>query len=158
MSEVPVRTSIAPPRPADILAGCRPAAPRSSRPPAPRPDTPPLTAEHELKAVHHDERERSAQRDREHPRCQDVSGDAPPHGGDALARTDAHDAGVDAVRGRYRDPEVTGAEDRDGAGGLRGEALERRDADDLRSHRLDDLLATRHRAECDRRSARDDDP
>jgi hypothetical protein len=55
-------------------------------------------------------------------------------------------------------PEVRRGEERDGAGGLGGEAADRLQLGDLRAHRVDDAPAARERAERDRGVRHQDRP
>src|SRR5215211_4039360 len=75
-------------------------------------------------------------RDGDDPGDEDAAGDAPAHGGDAPRRADADDRPGDGVRRRDRHAELGREEQRDGAAGLGAEALHRRQAGDLRAHRL----------------------
>ncbi len=96
--------------------------------------------------------------DGEDPGPEDLGGHPPAHGADALAGAGAHDAAGDDVGGGDGHPQRRRGEDGDGSRGLRREAVDRLEIDDLGAHRLDDAQAARGRAGRHGRRAGDDDP
>src|SRR5438093_1207 len=99
-----------------------------------------------------------SRRDRENPRPHDASRHSPPHRGEAMRGAHAGNRAGDRVGGAYRNTEMRGDEQRDGAARFGAEAAERRELGEPLSHRLDDAPAAGHGAEPHGRAAGDDDP
>src|SRR5207248_994324 len=102
-----------------------------------------------------DERRR---RDRQHPREDDVAGDAPPHRREALRRPRPHHRPRDDMSRRDRIPEMRGEVKHRAPGDLGSKTARRLHREDPLSDRAHDPPAADVRSSADREAGRDDHP
>src|SRR5579871_832001 len=93
-----------------------------------------------------------------HPSPNDAASYAPANGGEATRSADANNRAGNGVGGADGNAEFCVHDEREAAGGFRGESAEGSQLRDALAHGFDDAPAARHRAAAHREVADDDDP